>query len=52
MSGREAIHAFDSSIVMISNPYKALMLEFDCRYGGHVGFNPLALWRGKGEKDA
>ncbi|CAB1318380.1 unnamed protein product [Coregonus sp. 'balchen'] len=27
-SGREAIHAFDSSIRMICNPYKALMLEF------------------------
>lgn len=48
-SGRKEIEAFDSSIIMIRNPYKALMAEFNRKYGGHIGFASQAHWRGKGE---
>ncbi|XP_027889706.1 sialate:O-sulfotransferase 2 [Xiphophorus couchianus] len=46
-SGKKEIEAFDSSILMIRNPYKALMAEFNRKYGGHVGFASQAHWRGK-----
>lgn len=48
-SGRKEIEAFDSSILMIRNPYKALMAEFNRKYGGHIGFASQAHWKGKGE---
>lgn len=47
-SGRKEIEAFDSSILVIRNPYKALMAEFNRKYGGHIGFATQAHWRGKG----
>uniref|UniRef100_A0A8C1MIM3 WSC domain containing 2 n=1 Tax=Cyprinus carpio TaxID=7962 RepID=A0A8C1MIM3_CYPCA len=46
-SGRKEIEAFDASILMIRNPYKALMAEFNRKYGGHIGFASQAHWRGK-----
>ncbi|XP_047670499.1 WSC domain-containing protein 2-like [Tachysurus fulvidraco] len=46
-SGRKEIDAFDSSILMIRNPYKALMAEFNRKYGGHIGFASQAHWKGK-----
>ncbi|TRY71302.1 hypothetical protein DNTS_002245 [Danionella cerebrum] len=46
-SGRKEIEAFDTSILMIRNPYKALMAEFNRKYGGHIGFASQAHWRGK-----
>ncbi|XP_072520960.1 sialate:O-sulfotransferase 2 [Salminus brasiliensis] len=46
-SGRKEIEAFDSSILMIRNPYKALMAEFNRKYGGHIGFASQAHWQGK-----
>ena len=48
-SGKKEIEAFDSSILMIRNPYKALMAEFNRKYGGHIGFASQAHWRGKGQ---
>eukprot|EP00063_Salmo_salar_P071497 XP_014046332.1 PREDICTED: WSC domain-containing protein 2-like [Salmo salar] len=51
-SGKKEIEAFDASIVMIRNPYKALMAEFNRKYGGHIGFASQAHWRGKGETSA
>ncbi|XP_016409370.1 WSC domain-containing protein 2-like isoform X2 [Sinocyclocheilus rhinocerous] len=45
-SGRKEIEAFDASILMIRNPYKALMAEFNRKYGGHIGFASQAHWRG------
>ncbi|KAI4901097.1 hypothetical protein NFI96_022416, partial [Prochilodus magdalenae] len=44
---RKEIEAFDSSILMIRNPYKALMAEFNRKYGGHIGFASQAHWKGK-----
>uniref|UniRef100_A0A671QVZ9 WSC domain-containing protein n=1 Tax=Sinocyclocheilus anshuiensis TaxID=1608454 RepID=A0A671QVZ9_9TELE len=46
-SGKKEIEAFDASILMIRNPYKALMAEFNRKYGGHIGFASQAHWRGK-----
>ncbi|XP_061585126.1 sialate:O-sulfotransferase 2 [Cololabis saira] len=46
-SGKKEIEAFDLSILMIRNPYKALMAEFNRKYGGHIGFASQAHWRGK-----
>ncbi|XP_066510432.1 sialate:O-sulfotransferase 2 isoform X1 [Hoplias malabaricus] len=46
-SGKKEIEAFDSSILMIRNPYKALMAEFNRKYGGHIGFASQAHWKGK-----
>ncbi|KAE8635322.1 hypothetical protein XENTR_v10002581 [Xenopus tropicalis] len=46
-SGRKEIEAFDSAVLLIRNPYKALMAEFNRKYGGHVGFASQAHWKGK-----
>lgn len=46
-SGKKEIESFDSGILMIRNPYKALMAEFNRKYGGHIGFASQAHWRGK-----
>ncbi|XP_009878671.1 PREDICTED: WSC domain-containing protein 2 [Charadrius vociferus] len=37
-SGQKEIESFDSAILLIRNPYKALMAEFNRKYGGHIGF--------------
>lgn len=50
-SGKKEIESFDSSILMIRNPYKALMAEFNRKYGGHIGFASQAHWKGKGETE-
>ncbi|XP_018610025.1 WSC domain-containing protein 2-like [Scleropages formosus] len=46
-SGKKEIEAFDSAILMIRNPFKALMAEFNRKYGGHVGFASQTHWKGK-----
>ncbi|OCT98450.1 hypothetical protein XELAEV_180106821mg, partial [Xenopus laevis] len=46
-SGRKEIEDFDSAVLIIRNPYKALMAEFNRKYGGHVGFASQAHWKGK-----
>ncbi|XP_004709691.1 WSC domain-containing protein 2 [Echinops telfairi] len=46
-SGQKEIEAFDAAILLIRNPYKALMAEFNRKYGGHVGFAAHAHWKGK-----
>ncbi|POI20609.1 hypothetical protein CIB84_015646, partial [Bambusicola thoracicus] len=45
-SGQKEIEAFDAAILLIRNPYKALMAEFNRKYGGHIGFAAHAHWRG------
>ncbi|KAJ8798888.1 hypothetical protein J1605_000045 [Eschrichtius robustus] len=47
-SGQKEIEAFDAAILLIRNPYKALMAEFNRKYGGHIGFAAHAHWKGKG----
>ncbi|XP_067395463.1 sialate:O-sulfotransferase 2 [Emydura macquarii macquarii] len=46
-SGQKEIEAFDSAILLVRNPYKALMAEFNRKYGGHIGFASHAHWKGK-----
>ncbi|XP_029296026.1 sialate:O-sulfotransferase 2 [Cottoperca gobio] len=46
-SGKKEIESFDSCVLMIRNPYKALMAEFNRKYGGHIGFASQAHWKGK-----
>ncbi|KAG2471257.1 WSC domain-containing protein 2 [Polypterus senegalus] len=46
-SGKKEIETFDAAILMIRNPYKALMAEFNRKYGGHIGFASQAHWKGK-----
>ncbi|XP_007900007.2 WSC domain-containing protein 2 isoform X1 [Callorhinchus milii] len=46
-SGRREIEAFDGAILLVRNPYKALMAEFNRKYGGHIGFASEAHWKGK-----
>ncbi|XP_048855564.1 WSC domain-containing protein 2-like [Brienomyrus brachyistius] len=46
-SGRREIEAFDAAILVIRNPYKALMAEFNRKYGGHIGFASRAHWKGR-----
>ncbi|KAG7274546.1 hypothetical protein CRUP_023923, partial [Coryphaenoides rupestris] len=46
-SGQKEIESFDSGILMIRSPYKALMAEFNRKYGGHIGFASQAHWKGK-----
>ncbi|XP_072921420.1 sialate:O-sulfotransferase 2-like isoform X1 [Hemitrygon akajei] len=46
-SGKKEIESFDAAILLIRNPYKALMAEFNRKYGGHIGFASEAHWRGK-----
>lgn len=47
-SGQKEIEAFDAAILLVRNPYKALMAEFNRKYGGHIGFAAHAHWKGKG----
>ncbi|XP_062445783.1 sialate:O-sulfotransferase 2 [Rhea pennata] len=46
-SGRREIESFDAAILLVRNPYKALMAEFNRKYGGHVGFASHAHWKGR-----
>ncbi|NXA37381.1 WSCD2 protein, partial [Eudromia elegans] len=46
-SGQREIESFDAAILLIRNPYKALMAEFNRKYGGHIGFAAHAHWQGK-----
>ncbi|NXX14422.1 WSCD2 protein, partial [Podargus strigoides] len=46
-SGQKEIESFDSAILLVRNPYKALMAEFNRKYGGHIGFAAHAHWKGK-----
>ncbi|XP_069788766.1 sialate:O-sulfotransferase 2 isoform X2 [Narcine bancroftii] len=51
-SGKREIESFDAAILLIRNPYKALMAEFNRKYGGHIGFASAAHWKGKGHPSA
>ncbi|XP_030075750.1 sialate:O-sulfotransferase 2 [Microcaecilia unicolor] len=46
-SGVREIETFDAAVLLIRNPYKALMAEFNRKYGGHIGFASHAHWKGK-----
>ncbi|NWW34112.1 WSCD1 protein, partial [Panurus biarmicus] len=46
-SGRTEIEMFDSAILLIRNPYKSLMAEFNRKYAGHLGYATDHTWKGK-----
>ncbi|NXQ29602.1 WSCD1 protein, partial [Alaudala cheleensis] len=46
-SGRTEIEMFDSAILLIRNPYKSLMAEFNRKYAGHLGYATDHNWKGK-----
>lgn len=39
---------FDSAILLIRNPYKSLMAEFNRKYAGHLGYATDRNWKSKG----
>lgn len=48
-SGKTEIEMFDSAILLIRNPYKSLMAEFNRKYAGHLGYATDRNWKSKGE---
>ncbi|KAJ1184486.1 hypothetical protein NDU88_001292 [Pleurodeles waltl] len=46
-SGKREIEMFDSAILLIRNPYKALMAEFNRKCAGHLGYATEKNWKSK-----
>ncbi|XP_064833245.1 sialate:O-sulfotransferase 1-like [Oncorhynchus masou masou] len=46
-SGQREIEMFDSAILLIRNPYRSLMAEFNRKCAGHLGYATDAQWRSK-----
>ncbi|XP_044142831.1 WSC domain-containing protein 1-like isoform X2 [Bufo gargarizans] len=46
-SGKREIEMYDSSILLIRNPYKALMAEFNRKCAGHLGYATETHWKSK-----
>ncbi|XP_068126313.1 sialate:O-sulfotransferase 1 isoform X2 [Hyperolius riggenbachi] len=46
-SGKREIEMYDSSILLIRNPYKALMAEFNRKCAGHLGYATERHWKSK-----
>ncbi|KFO57126.1 WSC domain-containing protein 1 [Corvus brachyrhynchos] len=46
-SGKTEIEMFDSAILLIRNPYKSLMAEFNRKYAGHLGYATDRNWKSK-----
>lgn len=47
-SGKSEIEMFDSAILLIRNPYKSLVAEFNRKYAGHLGYAADRTWQSKG----
>lgn len=47
-SGKKEIEMFDSAILLIRNPYRSLMAEFNRKCAGHLGHASDAQWESKG----
>ncbi|XP_040038338.1 sialate:O-sulfotransferase 1 [Gasterosteus aculeatus] len=46
-SGQKEIEMFDSSILLIRNPYRSLVAEFNRKCAGHLGHATDAQWKSK-----
>ncbi|GCC23651.1 hypothetical protein chiPu_0002049 [Chiloscyllium punctatum] len=46
-SGKREIETFDAAILLIRNPYKALMAEFNRKRAGHLGYASERHWKSK-----
>ncbi|KAM9728541.1 sialate:O-sulfotransferase 1-like [Menidia menidia] len=46
-SGQKDIEMFDSAILLIRNPYRSLMAEFNRKCAGHLGHATEAQWSSK-----
>ncbi|NXE55983.1 WSCD1 protein, partial [Casuarius casuarius] len=46
-SGKTEIEMFDSAILLIRNPYKSLVAEFNRKYAGHLGYATDRNWKSK-----
>nr|XP_020668131.1 WSC domain-containing protein 1 isoform X1 [Pogona vitticeps]XP_020668132.1 WSC domain-containing protein 1 isoform X1 [Pogona vitticeps] len=46
-SGRKEIETFDSAILLIRNPYKSLVAEFNRKCAGHLGYATDRNWKSK-----
>lgn len=47
-SGQREIEMFDSAILLIRNPYRSLVAEFNRKCAGHLGYATDKQWRSKG----
>lgn len=47
-SGRREIEMFDSAILLIRNPYRSLVAEFNRKCAGHLGYAADHNWKSKG----
>lgn len=41
---------FDSAILLIRNPYRSLVAEFNRKCAGHLGYAADRNWKSKGEQ--
>ncbi|KAM9847095.1 sialate:O-sulfotransferase 1 [Aulostomus maculatus] len=46
-SGQKEIEMFDSAILLVRNPYRSLMAEFNRKCAGHLGHATDAQWKSK-----
>ncbi|XP_077597334.1 sialate:O-sulfotransferase 1-like [Stigmatopora nigra] len=46
-SGKKEIEMFDSAILLIRNPYRSLIAEFNRKCAGHLGHASEAQWKSK-----
>ncbi|EHB13571.1 WSC domain-containing protein 1 [Heterocephalus glaber] len=46
-SGKREIEMFDSAILLIRNPYRSLVAEFNRKCAGHLGYAPDHNWKSK-----
>ncbi|KAG9263095.1 WSC domain-containing protein 1-like [Astyanax mexicanus] len=46
-SGQREIELFDSAVLLIRNPYRCLVAEFNRKCAGHLGYAPDTHWKSK-----
>lgn len=51
-SGKREIEMFDSAILLIRNPYRSLVAEFNRKCAGHLGYAADRNWKSRGTEGA